>query len=184
MRDAATGYAAIAQHHEAVIPSILICFWSPCSCRPDILDPATICCGRLTLAKVGVLSLSADQLLLACVAPTSIKFYSLPQLVHHQSDSPIYTLDLEQPALSFSFIPDSSCNDPSTFLLLSADRNLKVGSMVSGIATLNDQVEAACWSPSGLHLAYSKGNMMYVTAPDWRDTAFVVEVVPEDEGKC
>eukprot|EP00879_Flechtneria_rotunda_P022348 GHRR01023579.1.p1 GENE.GHRR01023579.1~~GHRR01023579.1.p1 ORF type:complete len:402 (+),score=121.40 GHRR01023579.1:208-1413(+) len=145
---------------------------------PEVLDPATVCIAALAMPGVTALSLSADQLLLGCVAGSTVQVYSLPKLLHHQSDGPVHTLELGKKILQFSWCP----NDVTTYLALTFDRVLVQGSLPVGFGPLADSVECACWSPDGQFVAYSSGNKLLVTAPDWRESAFTVAISPaEDE---
>lgn len=153
-------------------------------CRPPVLDTATVCVSKLPVPNVTILSLSADQLLLACVAGSNVQIFSLPHLLNHQSDAPVYSMDLPKELTQFSWCPDSA-RDSTSYLAVTADHVLLQGSLVSGSGTLAEGVESACWSPDGQHIAYSSGSKLVVTAPDWKETAFIVNIPPpEDEGEC
>jgi WD40 repeat protein len=153
-------------------------------CSPEVSDPATVCVASLPLPGVTSLSLSADQLLLACVTSNAVQVYSLPHLLHHQSDAPVASLDLGRDLVQFAWCPDDSGRDSAcSYLALTSDRVLLHGSLLSGSAALADGVECAAWSPDGQHIAYSSGSRLVVTAPDWKDSAFTVNIPPpEGEG--
>jgi WD40 repeat protein len=154
-------------------------------CSPEVLDPATVCVASLPLPGVTSLSLSADQLLLACVTGTAVQVYSLPHLLHHQSDAPVASLDLGRDLVQFAWCPDAAGRDSAcSYLALTSDRVLLHGSLMSGNAALADRVECAAWSPDGQHIAYSSASRLVVTAPDWKDSAFTVNIpAPEGEGE-
>jgi WD40 repeat protein len=161
--------------------------WYVCvlPCSPEVVDPATVCVASLTLPGVTSLSLSADQLLLACVTGNAVQVYSLPHLLHHQSDAPVCSLDLGMDLVQFAWSPDASGRDSAcSYLALTSGRVLLHGSLMSGSAALADGVECAAWSPDGQHIAYSSGSRLVVTAPDWKDSAFTVNIPPpEGEGE-
>lgn len=155
-----------------------------CSCRPPVLDPATVCVSKLPLANVSTLALSADQLLLACVTGSSVHLFSLPNLLNHQSDAPLYSMDLSKELTHFSWCPDDAARDSTSFIAITSDQLLLHGSLMSGSGILAEGVECACWSPDGQHIAYTSGNKLTVTAADWKETAFVVSIPPpEGEGR-
>lgn len=149
-------------------------------CSPPVLDPATVCVSKLPVPNVTILSLSADQLLLACVSGSSVQIFSLPHLLNHQSDAPVYNMSLCKELTHFSWCPDGSARDSTSFIAVTVDHVLLHGSLISGAGTLAEGVEHACWSPSGQHIAYSSGNKLVVTAPDWKETAFVVDIPPPE----
>jgi len=154
-----------------------------CWCSPEVLDPATVCVAKLSVPAVHCLSLSADQLLLACAAGSIVQVFSLPNLLHHQSDAPLHSLDLGSALLQFSWCPDSSEREGLRYLALTADRVLLHGNLLSGTEAIAEQVSSVCWAPNGQHLAYSTGSKLVVTAPDWKDSAFNVNIT-ELEGEC
>jgi hypothetical protein len=123
-----------------------------------------------------ILALSADQLLLACISGSTARIFSLPHLLSHQSDLPAHTLQLDQPLLQFSWCPA----DTTQFLALTAGRVLLHGSLTNGSATVAEDVDCASWQPGGQLIAYSSGGRLIVTAADWKDTAFNVELPPPD----
>jgi WD40 repeat protein len=120
------------------------------------------------------LALSADQLLLACVSGGTVRVFSLPALLSHQSDLPAHTLQLGQTLLQFCWSPDAA--DSTQFLALTSGRVLLHGSLTSGSASLAEHVDCACWSPSGQHVAYCSSSKLVVTGVDWKDTAFKVDL--------
>eukprot|EP00882_Tetradesmus_deserticola_P013993 GHRQ01014869.1.p2 GENE.GHRQ01014869.1~~GHRQ01014869.1.p2 ORF type:complete len:196 (+),score=77.82 GHRQ01014869.1:1957-2544(+) len=105
----------------------------------------------------------------------------MPHLLHHQSDAPVARLELGRDLLQFAWCPDTSSSDSTcSYLALTSDRVLLHGSLVSGSAALADGVECAAWSPDGQHIAYSSGSRLTVTAPDWKDSAFTVNIPPPE----
>lgn len=165
--------AASSHTHSPPVPLCL------CACSPAVLDPATVCSAKLQVQDAAILALSADQLLLACVAGSQARIYSLPQLLSHQSDLPVHTLQMDQPVLQFSWCPA----DSTQFLALTSERVLHHGSLTTGSATLAEHVECASWAPDGQHVAYSSGSKLVVTGVDWKDTAFKVDLPPPEEGE-
>lgn len=143
-----------------------------------MLDPATVCSAKLAVQDAAILAVSADQLLLACVSGSTVRIYSLPHLLSHQSDLPAHTLQMEQPLMQFSWCPDAR-QDPQ-FLVLTAGRLLLHGSLSSGSATIAEQVDCASWSPDGQHIAYTSASKLVVTGVDWKDSAFKVDLPPPD----
>jgi len=127
------------------------------------------------------LALSADQLLLACVSGHTVRVYSLPHLLNHQSDLPAHTLQLDQPLLQFCWGPDAE--DSTQFLALTAGHVLLHGSLSTGSATLAEHVDCATWAPDGMHVAYTSGSKLVVTGVDWKDTAFKVDLPPPEQGQ-
>jgi WD40 repeat protein len=148
-----------------------------------VLDPATVCSAKLPVQDAAILALSADQLLLACVSGGTVRVFSLPALLSHQSDAPAHTLQLGQQLLQFCWCPDAS--DSTQFLALTAGRVLLHGSLTSGTASLAEQVDCASWSPSGQHVAYcsSSSNKLVLTGMDWKDTAFKLDLPRIDTGR-
>lgn len=177
--------ASCRKPHSCFPAFLFVCYCFPLPRSPEVLDPATVCVASLPLPGVTSLSLSADQLLLAAVTGTGVQVYSLPHLLHHQSDAPVASLDLGRDLVQFSWCPDDSGRDSAaSYLALTCDRVLLHGSLVSGSAALADGVECAAWSPDGQHIAYSSGSRLVVTAPDWKDSAFTVNSpAPEGEGE-
>lgn len=146
-----------------------------------MLDPATVCSAKLPLQDAAILALSADQLLLACVSGHTVRVYSLPHLLNHQSDLPAHTLQLDQPLLQFCWGPDAE--DSTQFLALTAGHVLLHGSLSTGSATLAEHVDCATWAPDGMHVAYTSGSKLVVTGVDWKDTAFKVDLPPPEQGQ-
>lgn len=142
-----------------------------------------MCVAKLPLAGVACLALSADQLLLACIGGGSVQIFSLPHLLHHQSDAPVASLELAKDLLQFTWCPNAAGGDSTSYLALTSDRLLLHGSLISGSAPIAESVECAAWSPDGQHFAYSSGNKLVVTAPDWKDSAFSA-TIPPPEGEC
>lgn len=172
----------VATGVPVLVLSHLLCTPQPLpACSPQVLDPATVCSAKLPVLEAAILALSADQLLLACVSASTVRVYSLPHLLSHQSDLPVHTLQMEQPLLQFSWCPDAA--DSTQFLALTAGRVLLHGSLATGSATLAEHVECASWAPDGQHVAYSSGSRLVVTGVDWKDSAFKVDLPPpEGEG--
>lgn len=154
----------------------MLCFAVLHAHSPQVLDPATVCSAKLPIQDAAILTLSADQLLLACISGGTVRVFSLPALLSHQSDLPAHTLQLGQPLAQFCWSPDAA--DSTQFLALTSGRVLLHGSLTSGSATLAEHVECACWSPSGQHVAYSTSSRLVVTGVDWKDTAFKVDLKP------
>lgn len=147
-------------------------------CSPQVLDPATVCSAKLSVQDATILALSADQLLLACVSGNTVRVYSLPHLLSHQSDLPVHTLQMDQPLMQFAWSPDAA--DSTQYLALTAGRVLLHGSLPTGSASLAEHVDGASWSPDGQHVAYSSGSRLVVTGVDWKDSAFKVDLPPPD----
>lgn len=146
-----------------------------------MLDSATVCSAKLPVQEAVILALSADQLLLACVSAATVRVFSLPHLLNHQTDLPAHTLQMEQPLLQFSWCPDAA--DSTQFLALTAGRVLLHGSLAHGSATLAEHVECASWAPDGQHVAYTSGSKLVVMGVDGKDSAFKVDLPPpEGEG--
>lgn len=152
---------------------------APAVCSPPVLDPATVCSAKLAVQDAAILAVSADQLLLACVSGSTVRIYSLPHLLSHQSDLPAHTLQMEQPLMQFSWCPDA--RQDAQFLALTAGRLLLHGSLSSGSATIAEQVDCASWSPDGQHIAYTSASKLVVTGVDWKDSAFKVDLPPPDD---
>lgn len=152
---------------------------TPAVCSPPVLDPATVCSAKLAVQDAAILAVSADQLLLACVSGSTVRIYSLPHLLSHQSDLPAHTLQMEQPLMQFSWCPDE--RQDTQFLALTAGRLLLHGSLSSGSATIAEQVDCASWSPDGQHIAYTSASKLVVTGVDWKDSAFKVDLPPPDD---
>eukprot|EP00775_Hariotina_reticulata_P007945 gene7945-8143_t len=115
-------------------------------------------------------------------AGSIVQVFSLPNLLHHQSDAPLHSFDLISALLQFSWCPDSSERDGLRYLALTADRVLLHGNLLSGTEAVAEQVSAVCWAPDGQHFAYSTGSKLVVTAPDWKDSALGVNIT-ELEGE-
>jgi hypothetical protein len=140
-----------------------------------------VCSAKLAVQDAAILAVSADQLLLACVSGSTVRIYSLPHLLSHQSDLPAHTLQMEQPLMQFSWCPDA--RQDTQFLALTAGRLLLHGSLASGSATIAEQVDCASWSPDGQHIAYTSASKLVVTGADWKDSAFKVDLPPPDDNR-
>lgn len=155
---------------------------------PPVVDPASAGAACVPLRGAYLLALSADQQLLAAGAGRAVHLFSLSQLARGgnsaSATAPLHTLDLGSPVVDFAWCPSGAAEDLGSFLALTSDRTLLHGGVGSGAAALAERADAFSWSPDGAHVAYSCGNLLTVTAPDWRATEFRVEVDNESLREC
>lgn len=140
------------------------------------------------LQNISQLSLSADELVLACVAQNSVSFYSVPQLAITGSGGsalhPLYQLTVQSAVRQVSWCRDAL--SPQWYLLLTEEQSLLAAKYPDQPSEMGSGVQAACWAPNGTVLAMSKGRTLEVVdaqAPG-KPLASVEVDHPDGKGGC
>jgi hypothetical protein len=117
-----------------------------------------------TLQNISQLSLSADELVLACVAQNSVSFYSVPQLVNTADSTsaprPLHQLTVESAVKQVAWCRDPQA--PQWYLVVTEEQALLVTQYPGQASEVFSGVQAACWAPSGTVLGVSKGRRVEV----------------------
>jgi hypothetical protein len=131
-------------------------------------------------------ALSADQLVLACVAHNVVYFYSLPQLLGNSdavSPQPLACHTLDAGVVQFRWAKDEA-HTPA-YLAVSDESALLIGQFPGSPATVANGIRDADWAPVGLGVA-TVGDDTTLTLWDNADWGSAVHkmTLSHDAGVC